>query len=130
MPAESTYPCTWVKHLPDLPRKKENSQQYPSVYEDRRPKSIEDTEKTGSKGLLQDKKVSGTCVGNRVTAAPGPHLWGLLQVSWERAELMAPSTAKQDLSSTERHLGARSCREQNKDEVENTGRLWALAGES
>ena len=46
MGAESTSPCTWVKHLLDLLRNKANSQQYPSVYEDRRPKSIEDTEKT------------------------------------------------------------------------------------
>ena len=42
---ESTSPSTWVKHLADLLRNKENSQQHPSVYEDRRPKSIEDTEK-------------------------------------------------------------------------------------
>ena len=40
---ESTSPCTWVKHLPDLLRYEVDSQQYPSVYEDRRPKSIEDT---------------------------------------------------------------------------------------
>ena len=35
----------------DLLRNKKNSQQYPSVYEDRRPKSIEDTEKTDGKGI-------------------------------------------------------------------------------
>ena len=46
MGAESTSPCTWVKHLADLLRNKVNSQQYPSIFEDRRPKSIEDTEKT------------------------------------------------------------------------------------
>ena len=48
---ESTAPCTWVKHLADLLRNKANSQQYPSVYEDRRPKSIEHTEKTDGKGI-------------------------------------------------------------------------------
>ena len=34
------------------------------------------------RGLLQDKKVPGTSAGTKVTAAPG-----LLQDSWERAEL-------------------------------------------
>ena len=53
MGAESTSPCTWVKHLADLLRNKANSQQYPSIYEDRRPKSIEDTEKTDSKGIAK-----------------------------------------------------------------------------
>ena len=48
---ESTSPCTWVKHLPDVLRNKANSQQYPSIYEDRKPKSIEDTEKTDGKGI-------------------------------------------------------------------------------
>ena len=72
MGVESTSPCTRVKHLADLLRNKENSQQYPSVYEDRRPKSIEDTEKTDSKGLLQDNKVPGTSAGTRVTTATGP----------------------------------------------------------
>ena len=46
MGAESISPCIWVKHLTDLLRNKVNSQQYPSVYEDRRPKSVEDTEKS------------------------------------------------------------------------------------
>ena len=36
--AESTSPCIWVKRLADLLRKEVNSQQYPSIYEDRRPK--------------------------------------------------------------------------------------------
>ena len=63
--AESTSPCTWMKHLPNLLRNKANSQQYPSIYEDRRLRSIEDTKKTD---LLQDKKVPGTRAGNRVMA--------------------------------------------------------------
>ena len=48
---ESTSPCTQVKHLANLLRNKANSQQYPSIYEDRRPKSIGDTEKTDGKGI-------------------------------------------------------------------------------
>ena len=56
------------------------------------------------RGLLQDKKVPGTSTGTRMTAAPGPHPPGLLQDSLVRARLMAPSPAKQGLSSTERDL--------------------------
>ena len=52
------------------------------------------------RGLLQDKKIPGTSVGTRVTAAPGPRPLGLPQDSWETADLMAPSPAKQGLSST------------------------------
>ena len=58
------------------------------------------------RGLLQDKKVPGTSSGTRATAAPDPPMWGLLQDSWERAELTAPSPAKQCLSSTKRDLVA------------------------
>ena len=52
------------------------------------------------RGLLQDKKVPGTNAGTRAAAAPGPPLLGLLQDSWERAGLTAPSPAKQGLSNT------------------------------
>ena len=82
------------------------------------------------RGLLQDKKVPGTSMGTRVTAAPGPCPSGLLQDSWERAKLMAPSPAKQGLSSTQRDLVAGSRREGNKDAVVNPQRLWAPTGES
>ena len=59
------------------------------------------------RGLLKDKKVPGTNMGTRVTAAPGPRLLGLPQdSSWERAELTAASPAKQGLSSTKRDLVA------------------------
>ena len=51
------------------------------------------------RGLLQEIKVPGTNVENRATAAPGLHP---PQDSWERAGLMAPSAAKQGLSSTGR----------------------------
>ena len=56
MGTESTSSYTWVKHLADLLRNKANSQQYHSVYEDRRPKSIEDTEKTDGKGTASGQK--------------------------------------------------------------------------
>ena len=105
MGAESTSPCTWVKHLVNLLRNKANSQQYPSVYEDREPKSIEDAEKTDGKGIASGQKVPGTTVGTRATVAPGPCPPGLKN-SREKAELMAPSPAKQGLSSTKRDLVA------------------------
>ena len=57
-------------------------------------------------GLLQVKKVPGTSVGTRATAAPVLCLLGLLQDSWERAGLTAPSPAKQGLSNTVRDLVA------------------------
>ena len=56
MGAESTSPCTQVEHPADLLRNKANSRQYPSIYEDRRPKSIEDTEKTDGKGIASGEK--------------------------------------------------------------------------
>ena len=56
--------------------------------------------------MLQDRKVPGTKVGTRVAAAPGPPVRGLLQDSWERARLTAPSAAKQGLSNTVRDLVA------------------------
>ena len=48
-------PLTWVKYLADLLRNKANSQQYPSTYEDRRPKCIEDTEKADGKGIASGR---------------------------------------------------------------------------
>ena len=56
--AESTSLCTWVKHLPNLLRNKANSQKHPSIYEDRRPKSTEDTENTEGKGIASGQKRS------------------------------------------------------------------------
>ena len=61
-----------VKHLVDLLRNEVNSQQYPSIYEDRRPKSTEDTEKT-------DKQVEAVNTrippgrGNPPTKEPPTH---------------------------------------------------------
>ena len=104
--AESTSLCTWVKHLTILLRNKENSQKQSSVYKDRRPKITEDTEKTEGKGIASGQNVPGTSAGTRAAAAPGPPLPGLLQDSWERAGLTAPSPAKQGLSNTVRDLVA------------------------
>ena len=56
MGAESTSPCTWVKHLANLLRNKASSQQHASIYEDRRPESIGDTEKTDGKGTASGQK--------------------------------------------------------------------------
>ena len=56
MGAELTSLCTWLKHLPTLLKNKVNSQKQPSVYEDRRTKSIEDTEKTEVKGIASRQK--------------------------------------------------------------------------
>ena len=72
MGAESTFPCTWVKYLPDLLRNKANSQQYPSVYEDRRPKTIEDTEKTDSKGIASGQKGPWDQRGEQGECSPRP----------------------------------------------------------
>ena len=46
MGAESNSPCAQVKHLADLLRNKANSQWYSSMYEDWRPKIVEDIEKS------------------------------------------------------------------------------------
>ena len=83
MGAESTSLCTWVKHIANLLRNKANSQQCPRVYEDRRPKSIEDTEKTDSKGIASGQKGpwnqhgdQGNCSPRPVPAGPDPGLLG------------------------------------------------------
>ena len=49
MGVESTFLCAPVKHLANLLRNRVNNQQYPSIYEDWRPKIIEDIEKSDSK---------------------------------------------------------------------------------
>ena len=56
------------------------------------------------RGLLQDKKVAGTSMGNRATTAPGPPHPDLPQDSWERALNSALSPTKQGLSITKRDL--------------------------
>ena len=46
MGAESTSPCTWVKHLANLLRNRVKSQQYPSINEVWRPKIVGEIEKS------------------------------------------------------------------------------------
>ena len=46
MGMESTSPCAQVKHLTGLLRNRPNSQWYSSIYEDGRPKIVEDFEKS------------------------------------------------------------------------------------
>ena len=74
--AELTSPCTWVKHLPILLRNKVNSQKQPSVYEDRRPKSTEDTEKTEGKGISSRQKGPWDQCGDQGGCSPRPALAG------------------------------------------------------
>ena len=88
MGAELTSPCTWVKHLPTLLRNKANSQKPPSVYEDRRPKSTEDTEKTEVKGIASRQKGpwdqrgdQGGCSPRPTHAGPATGLLGESQVN-------------------------------------------------
>ena len=100
--AESTSLCTWVKHLPNLLRN--TAESTPAFIKIGDQKVQRTLRKQKVRGLLQHKKVPGISVRNRATTAPGPPLPGLLQDSWERAGLTAPSTAKQGLSSTMRDL--------------------------
>lgn len=44
--AGSISPCTWMKHVANLLRNRVNSEQYPSINEDCRPKIVEDIEKS------------------------------------------------------------------------------------
>ena len=46
MGVESISPCTQVKHPDDLLRNSVNNQWHPSIYEDRRPKIVEDIKKS------------------------------------------------------------------------------------
>ena len=99
MGAESTSPCTLVKHLLDLLRNKANSQQYLSVYEDRRPKSIEDTEKTDNKGIALGQKgpwdqhrYQGNCSPRPTPTGPAT---GLLGESWVNSSLPCQTRLEQ-----------------------------------
>ena len=65
-----------------------NSQQHPSVYEDRKPKSIEDTEKTDGKGIASGQKGTwdqrweqGNCSPRPTPARPARGLLGESQVN-------------------------------------------------
>ena len=82
------FPSTPVKYLADL-RSRANSQQYSSIYEDRRPKTRTLKDLTVRR-VLKDNKVLRTCAGTRVAEAPA-QVQGLLQDSWERARLSCVS---------------------------------------
>ena len=59
-----------VKYLADL-RNRVNSQQYSSIYEDRRPK-IETLKDQMIRRVLKDNKIPGTGAGTRVAEALQP----------------------------------------------------------
>ena len=63
-------------HLGETPshstEKKANSQKQPSVYEDRRPKSTEDTEKTEGKGIDSGQKGPWDQCGDQGGCSPRP----------------------------------------------------------
>ena len=103
---ELTSPCTWVKHLPTLLRNKVNSQKQPSIYEDRRPKSTEDTEKTEGKGIASREKGPWDQLGDQGGCSPRPALSGPAAGLLEESQVNAPSSAKQGLSNTVRDLVA------------------------
>ena len=65
-----------MKHLANILRNKANSPQYPSVYEDRRPKSREDTEKTDGKGIASGQKGPWDQHGDQDGCRPRPALTG------------------------------------------------------
>ena len=61
-----------MKHLADLLRNKANSQQYPSIYEDRVPKSVEGTEKTDIKELASGQQDPWDQRGDQGDCSPRP----------------------------------------------------------
>ena len=104
--AESTSPCTWVKHLANLLRNKVNSQQYPSVYEDRRPKSTEDTKKTDGKGIASGQKGPWDQGREQDTCSPRP------APRWPAAGFLVESRVNSSLpcqKRLEQHLEKPSC---------------------
>ena len=102
MGAELTSPCTWVKHLPTLLRNKANSQKQPSFYEDKRPKSTEDTEKTEGKGIASRQKGPWDQCGDQGSCSPRPAHVGPATGLLGETPLTAPSAAKQGLRNTVR----------------------------
>ena len=61
-----------MKHLAYLLGYGTNSQLYSSIYEDWRPKVIEDIAKSDGKESTKDSKFPGTSAGTRAAADPGP----------------------------------------------------------
>ena len=72
MGAELTSPCTWVKHLPTLLRKR-TAKSSPAFMKIGDQKVQRTLRKQKVRGLLQDRKVPGTSVGTRAAEATG---WG------------------------------------------------------
>ena len=72
MGVESTSPCTRVKHLVNLPKNKANSQKCPSIYEYRRPKSVEDTEKSDGKEFASGQNGPWDQRGDQGNSSPRP----------------------------------------------------------
>ena len=128
MEADSTSLCTWVKYLPHLLRNKVNSQQHPNVYEDRRPKNTEDTEKTDSKGIASGQKGPWDQHGDQgdFSHRPSGPATGFLGESRVNSSLLYQPTLEQ-------HRERPSCLKPqggNKDKVVNPRRLWVPTGES
>ena len=61
-----------MKRLADL-RNRANRQWYSSIYEDQRPKIVEDIENKTVRRVFKDNKVPGTSTGTRAAETPG---WG------------------------------------------------------
>ena len=97
-------------HLGETPtillRKEANSQKQPSVHEDRRPKSIEDTEKTEGKGIASRQKGLWDQRGDQGGCSPRPACVGPAAGLLGESQVKAPFAAKQGLSNTVRDLVA------------------------
>ena len=106
MGAESTFLGTQVKHLAVLLRKEANSQQYPSVYENRRPKSIEDTEKTDNKGIASGQKGPWEQRREQGNCSPRPALAGPATGLLKESQLNGSLPCQTGLSNTKRDLVA------------------------
>ena len=61
-----------MKHLADLLKNKVNIKEHPRVYEDRRPKSTEDTEKIDGKGTASGQKGPWDQRGDQGDCSPRP----------------------------------------------------------
>ena len=66
-----------MKHLHSLLRNKANSQKLPSVYEDRRPESTEDTEKAEGKGIASGQTGPWDQCRDQDDCSPRPDTAGL-----------------------------------------------------
>ena len=111
--AESTSLCTWVKHLPNLLRNKANSQKQPRVYEDRRAKSTEDSEKIEGKGIASGQKGPWDQCEEQSNYSPRP------APAWPAAGLLGESRVN----------GPLPCQTRPKQHCERPGCLKLQGGE-